>query len=115
MSLQVHVENGITILRLKGDFLGGKETDELQSKIKELADSGNRELILNLSKVTYMTSPAIGALVGAHVNYVKRGARVRLCGVGDNIHQIFVMTHLVLVFGDDTMQTEEEALESLVA
>jgi len=115
MSLEVKVENGVTILRPKGEMIGGKETDELQSKIKELSDAGNRELIINLGKVTYMTSIGIGVLISAHVNYVKRGAQVRLCGVGENIHQVFVMTRLVLVFGDDTMRTEEEALASLTA
>ena len=45
MSLEVRTSGDVTILAPKGMLLGGKETDELQSKIKELAEAGNRKLL----------------------------------------------------------------------
>ena len=40
MSLDVRTSNDVTILTPKGMLLGGKETDELQGKIKELGEAG---------------------------------------------------------------------------
>ncbi len=113
MSLEFVEQNGIAILRPTGELIGGRETDQFEEKVDELCVSGNHDLIINLSKVSYMTTPAIGAVVKAYVSYTKRGGRVRLCGISKRIHQIFVVTRLVLVFGDHCNQTEEEALASL--
>jgi len=112
MSVEFEARGDIAILRLKGEFYGGKETDELDAKIKELQDSGNRKLVLNLSKARHMTTLPLGSLIKAHINYTKRGAQVRLCGVNDRIHHVLVVTRLILVFGDDYQQTEEEAIAS---
>jgi len=115
MSVEFEARGDIAILRLKGEFYGGSETDELDAKIKELQDSGNRKLVLNLSNAVYMTTLPIASIIKAHINYTKRGAQVRLCGVREKVHQVFVICRLVLIFGDDYQQTEEEAIASLKA
>lgn len=115
MSLKVVTQGGVTILRLKGEFLGGKETDELESRIKELSHAGNGKLIINLSKVTYMNACALSALIKTHRDYAKRDARVRVCDVGDKLHHLFEICGAMGVFAGDTWLTEEEALASLVA
>ena len=41
MSLDVRTVGDVTVLTPKGMLLGGKETDELQAKIRELTEAGN--------------------------------------------------------------------------
>jgi anti-sigma B factor antagonist len=110
MSLDVRTSGDVTILNPKGMLLGGKETDELQSKIKELAEAGNRKLLINLGQTTFMNSVSLGVLIAGHSSYAKRDAKMKLCAVDRKIQNIFVVTKLNLVF--EVYDTQEEALAS---
>lgn len=100
----------ITILAPKGYLTGGDETEELEQTIKSLIESGNKNLIINLSETQFLNSTALGVLISAHTNYVKRDGQVKLCSVDKRIENIFVITKLSLVF--DVYSTEEQAIAS---
>ena len=110
MSLVVRTSGDVTIITPKGMLLGGKETDELQSKIKELVEAGNKKLLINLGQTTFLNSVSLGVLIGAHSSYAKRGAEMKLCQVDKKIQNIFVVTKLSLVF--DVYESCEEATKS---
>jgi len=110
MSLDVRTVGDTTILTPRGMLLGGKETDELQSKIKELSEAGNKKLLINLGQTTFMNSVSLGVLIAGHSNYAKRQAKLKLCNVDKKIQNIFVVTKLSLVF--DVYDSEEEALKT---
>ncbi len=110
MSLDVREKDGVVVLTPRGMLLGGKETDELQVKIKDLAEGGNRKLLINLGQTTFMSSPPLNELVRGHINYAKRDAKMKLCAVDKKIQSLLVITKLSLVF--DVYDTEEEALKS---
>ena len=110
MSLEVRTSGDVTILCPKGMLLGGKETDELQGKIKELSEAGNQKLLINLGQTTFMNSVSLGVLIAGHSSYAKRGAHLKLANVDKKIQNIFVVTKLSLVF--ETHETEEDAIKS---
>lgn len=110
--MEVRNVDGVVILSPKGLLIGGKETDELESRIKDLDGAGNQKLLINLGKTTFMSSMGMAALFLAHARYVKRGARVKICSVDRKIREIFVLVKLTLIYGDDLHDTEEEALAS---
>ena len=88
----------IVILEPKGSLVGGEETDDLRSAVNELIEKGNKLLIIDLGKVTYLNSTAIGALVSAHTSYVNRKGKLILCNVNKNISNVFVVTKLSMIF-----------------
>lgn len=98
----------IVVLQLKGNFVGGDETDELQNYIKKLADSGNKKLVIDLGEVSYLNSSALGVLISAHTNYTKREGKIKLCQLNKNLENLFVITKLSLIF--DTYPSEMEAV-----
>jgi anti-sigma B factor antagonist len=100
----------IVILTPRGYLTGGDETDELERKIRELSESGNKHLIVNLSETQHLNSTALGVLISAHSNYVRRGGQMKLCSVDKRIENIFVITKLSLVF--DVFPNEEQAIAS---
>lgn len=115
MGLIVRNEDGITIVTPSGMLLGGKETDELQEKISELDKAGDRMLILDMSRTTFMTSIAIAAVIRAYVSYSRRGAHVKICALDRKIKQIFVIAKLTMAFGQDMHDTVEDGLASFRA
>jgi anti-sigma B factor antagonist len=100
----------IGVIEVKGSLVGGEETDELRRHVLDMVEQGNKKLIIDLSKVTYLNSTAIGVLVSAHTTYSKNKGQVRLCGINKNINNIFVITKLTLVF--QVSETREDAIKS---
>ncbi|HEY9187541.1 MAG TPA: STAS domain-containing protein [Ignavibacteria bacterium] len=103
------LENDIVVLELRGRFVGGDETDLLKKTIQELQEQGNKKLVIDLEKVLYLNSTALGILVAAHTHYAKEGGQVKLCGITKNIENIFVITKLTLVFSVYENQLEAVA------
>ena len=98
----------IGVIEVKGSLVGGEETDELRNAVADFVQQGTKKLIIDLSKVTYLNSTAIGVLVSAHTTFSKNKGHVKVCGINKNINNIFVITKLTLVF--DTCETREEAV-----
>jgi anti-sigma B factor antagonist len=105
------LENGtIGVIEAKGSLVGGDETDELRRYVADFLQRGVNKLIIDLSKVTYLNSTAIGVLVSAHTSYLRNKGHVKLCGINKNINNIFVITKLTLVL--DVAETREEAIKA---
>ena len=100
----------VVVLAPKGYLTGGDETEELEKTIKSLSEGGNKHLIINLGETQHLNSTALGVLISAHSNYVRRGGQMKLCGVDKRIENIFVITKLSLVF--DVYPSEEQAIAS---
>ena len=100
----------IVILELKGNYVGGDETDQLRDEIKKVSEDGNTKLIVDLGEVSYLNSSALGVLIAAHANYAKRGGKIKLCQLNKNLENLFVITKLSLIF--DSFSNQPEAIAS---
>lgn len=100
----------IAVLEPRGSLIGGEETDDLKVKSRDLLEQGNRKLIIDLGNVTYLNSTGIGSLVAIHTMYVNAKGAVKLCNMGKNIQNVFVITRLTSVF--DVEETRENAIKS---
>jgi anti-sigma B factor antagonist len=98
------------VLTPRGQFVGGDETEELQQILHDLAAEGNMCLVVNLGETTYISSRALGVLVSGHVNYSKRGARMKICNLSEKTIHVLVITSLLKVF--DVHDNEEQAIAS---
>jgi anti-sigma B factor antagonist len=103
-------EGKIIVLELRGNYVGGEETDELRDTIKKLSDEENLKLVMDLGEVSYLNSSALGVLIAAHANYVKRGGKIKLCQLNKNLENLFVITKLSLIF--DSYPSQIEAIAS---
>ncbi len=103
-------EGNIVLLEPKGSLIGGNETDELKESLAKLLNDGHRKVLIDLGKVDYLNSTALGTLVSAHTSYSKQGGKIKLCNVNKNIKNIFVITKLTLVF--DVLDSQLDAIAS---
>ncbi len=104
------LDGGIGCIEVKGSLVGGEETDEIRKAVAGFVDRDYQKLLIDLSKVTYVNSTAIGVLVSAQTSYTRRNWQIKLCGINKNINNIFVITKLTLVF--DVKDSREEAIKS---
>jgi anti-sigma B factor antagonist len=104
------LDGGIALIEAKGSLIGGEETTEVRQAVAGFVERQYDKLIIDLGKVTYLNSTAIGILVSAHTTYSKKGWKVKLSGINKNINNIFVITKLTLVF--DVYETIQDAVKS---
>ena len=100
----------VGVIEVKGSLVGGEETDELRNTVADFVEQGTKKLIIDLGKVTYLNSTAIGVLVSTHTTFSKNKGQVKLCNINKNINNIFVITKLTLVF--DVAETREDAIKA---
>jgi anti-sigma B factor antagonist len=96
--ITVGQEDGVTVVKLRGEFIGGDETDALRSKLTELAGNDTQHLVVDLAQTEFLNSTALGVLISAHANFTKRNGKVALTNLAKKIENIFVITKLTLVF-----------------
>jgi anti-sigma B factor antagonist len=102
--------SNVGLIEVSGSLVGGDETVEVRQAIAGFVERKYEKLLIDLSKVTYLNSTAIGVLVSAQTTYTRNGWQIKLCGLNKNIENIFVITKLTLVF--DVRDSREEALKS---
>jgi anti-sigma B factor antagonist len=104
------LEGGINLLEVRGSLLGGREIDEFRRRISELIDREADKLIVDLSKVSFLNSSAVGVLVSAFISYSRRNWQIRFCGENKVVYTILRITklNLALTYHD----TVNEAIRS---
>ncbi len=88
----------VTVIGLRGSFFGDRETDELEKALLDEAASGNTQLVVDMRECDALNSIAIGVLMRAYANYKGRGGEIKLCGLGQKLNSLFVMTKLIMLF-----------------
>jgi anti-sigma B factor antagonist len=104
-------DGSVRVVTLQGEFVGGNETDDLRAALEAEAKEGTTHLLIDLANTSYLNSTALGVLIAGHTNFTKRGARIGLCNLSDNIENIFVITKLTLVF--NIYETRQEGLDAM--
>lgn len=112
-SIQHEQIGAVEVVTLRGQFIGGKETDELRKVLNELIEASNRTILLDMANVSYLNSTALGVLIAAHTKITKQGGKIVLSGLSKSLENIFVITKLSMVF--DIYRDRETALASFVS
>ncbi len=108
MSVRKRHHSEITILDIGGEFYGDSETDELEKVLDDEVSRGTHRLLLNLYDCRMMNSTTLGVMIKAKHKFDAIGGEVRLCGLGNRMESILVVTRLMDWF--TVHDTEKEAI-----
>ena len=73
LKIETRVTDGVTIVSCHGRIMFGEEATELRDTLKRLLSS-TRQIVINLSGVTYIDSGGLGTLVGVYSSARGAGA-----------------------------------------
>jgi anti-sigma B factor antagonist len=82
----------------------------LRSSIARLLKEGRKQILLNLSGLTYLDSSGIGDLVHTYMSVIRGGGEMKVVGLSDKVEEILKITQLYQVFQE--FQDEQAALRS---
>ena len=85
---------------------------ELHNKVRELVDTGIRNILLNAQGVGEVDSSGIGEFVGSYTTVSNRGGHLKLLNLTDKLNQVIETTNLNNIF--ETYDNEQRAISSFL-
>lgn len=110
MKYEISERYNCVVIEFKGKVMGGPDATNFNDDLHELIDDGKKEVIVDLSKVSFMNSSGLGILIGGLTTMRNAGGDLRIAGASERIESLLVVTKLITVF--DNYRTVEEAVES---
>ncbi len=111
MRFKVKEHYEAVVIELKGNVMGGPETQEFHDLIKKLLSEGKKNIIVDLGSVKFMNSTGLGMLIGAFTSVKNAGGRFVLANATEKIESLLVITKLITIF--ENYDSVEKALESI--
>jgi anti-sigma B factor antagonist len=100
----------VIVLDISGRITLGEGNVVLREIVRDLADKGNKRIVLNLGDVNYIDSSGLGELVKTHTTIRNKGGELKLANLNKRVHDLLQMTRLSTVF--DIQKDEASALKS---
>ena len=100
----------VWVVDLSGKITIGEGDVVLREKVTDLLESGQKSVLLNLEKVSYMDSAGIGELVACYKRAKEKGGNVKLLNPSGKVYDLLSLTKLEEVF--ETFDDEQEAVGS---
>ena len=101
---------GVVILDLDGKIALGETNRSLHEALRELGESNQKNVMVNLAKVTAIDSSGLGELVAGYASLERSGGKMKLLNLSPRITELMTITKLFTVF--DVFEDEAEAVES---
>ena len=110
MKIKERKRDGVAILEMSGQLMGGPDAETFDEVLKTLIHEGVRNVIVNMEKVRWVNSTGLGILISGYTTLKKSGGELKLLKVSDRIENIFIVSKLFTVF--ESYQDEDEAVRS---
>ncbi len=101
----------VAVLDISGRITLGEGNVMLREIVRELAEKGNKKLVLNLGEVQYIDSSGVGELVKTHTTVRNQGGQLKLVNLNKRVNDLLQLTRLSAVF--DIERDEASAIKSL--
>jgi anti-sigma B factor antagonist len=81
-------DGDISVLHLDG-FLDAYTSPALENAIQHEVDEGRARIVVECSRLTYISSAGLGVFMGFIEDIRSRGGDLKLCGLSTKVRQIF--------------------------
>jgi anti-sigma B factor antagonist len=101
---------GVSLLALDGG-LDHSNTDRFVDAMDRLLDEGTKHVVLDLERLTYVSSWGLAALVRVHHHFAARAGRIAFANLHATVASLLRLSHMDRFF--DLYENVEEALEAV--
>lgn len=112
--VELFTEGNVTVVRFKDHkILDEANIHQLGEELSQVVSSGDHaKLLLNFESVEFLSSAALGKLISVKKKATAAETELKLCGIRNEIFEVFKITGLDKVF--DITDTQDEALSEFV-
>jgi len=104
---------GVVVFALSGSMTMGNQLQQFEWNLQELTKKNQNRIVLDMSKMSYLDSSAIGVLIGCHGSVRASGGQLRLAGVTGRVSTVLKMTGVDKLLSVDP--TREDSVSALSA
>ena len=109
MDIRSTHHDGVIVVALEGDALGGPDGSALHDTLHAERGDGPLKAVVDLGGVRHMNSSGLGMLIGALTTARNTGGDVRLTGASERVQTLLRVTQLDGVFQSFTSADEAVA------
>lgn len=108
MSFQItqHERGGAVVLELSGRFVLGEPVEKFRATLEQLLAQGQNRIVLDMRRVDYIDSSALGCLVMAHTKVTRSGGAMSMFGLNEKGLELLVITKLATIFSIGETETD---------
>lgn len=100
--------DGVLVVTVKGDLMGGKDTEACHQQVKAELEKGNKKVVADLSHLKWINSQGLGMLIACYTSCANAGGEFKIAGATEKIRSLLMMTKLLEFFEDH--DTVDEAI-----
>jgi len=97
----------ISVLNIEG-YLDAHTAPNFEETIKQLVEEGRYKIIVNFTKLSYISSAGLGVFMGFIEDIRSHGGDIKLCKMNDKVFKIFDLLGFPSLY--DIMANETEAM-----
>ena len=91
-------EAGVNILDMEGRITIGEGDVQLRESIEHLLNSGEKKILLNMARVSYMDSSGVGELISCFSKARAKDAQFKLLNISTKIRDVLHIAQILSVF-----------------
>jgi anti-sigma B factor antagonist len=110
MEIEHRKQEDVLIVNILSDRLDAQGADDFREAMSGLVSSGNRSIILDISRVNFVDSSGLGAMVSVF-KLIGEDGEIVICGPSEAAMRMFKLTRMNRVFR--IFEKEEEAVRAL--
>src|SRR5690625_3391520 len=106
MRINVVEKYGCVIVELKGNVMGGPDSEQFSELLHSFIDEGKKNVIVDLGIVKFMNSSGLGILIAGLTTMLRAEGDLRICQADKKIEIHLGVTRLITVYDDYTAVDE---------
>ena len=110
MKLSRRLVSGVTVIDVSGRMTGIDAPGLLKEQVTAALAAGERNIVLNLSQLSFVDSSFIGELVSCILAVTRAGGALKLACVVRRVQELLFITRLATVI--ESYDTEQTAVAS---
>lgn len=110
MHFKEKIVDDVAVIYLKGNLMGGDETQMIKEHVNSLINDGIKKVIMDLGKVKWINSSGLGILMATMTSLRNADGNLKLASVAEKVQSILMITQLIKIF--ETYETVDRALAS---
>ena len=111
MQAEVRRVKNVPVIRVTGTITTQDTWGQLKETVAGLVREGDRDVILNLSQLSFVDSSFIGELVACSLVLARAGGTLRLASSSRRVTELLLVTRLGQIF--ESYETDAEAIASV--
>ncbi len=110
MKIKTSEKYDAVVITLKGNVMGGPDSQEFQDLLHKLLEENKKNIIVDLGGVKFMNSTGLGMLISGYTSVKNGGGTLVLANATEKINSLLVITKLITIF--ENYNSVDEAAES---